>query len=910
MLKKSLLLAVTLLASCAMSFAQTRYVVWSGDELTADETQIPALEWQSWWGLDFNVADDASAPEGKVRKFVSTFDGTCSMGVYQNNDQFDNKVLSEMDLVFMAKAEGSGNWSVRLTATNADGEKLTPENDAKFAVPADGEFHEVRLNIKKDFADVYGLWQNNPKGYVFSLIVENPQNAVLSVCNIRYEAAIEMPEITAEAANITATSADLTYAVSFPDGYTNTKVTVNGEAAQPAATLNLTDLTPKTAYTYVIVAEGEIGGNTYKTEKVVSFSTLREVGDVSMYYGFIDGKGTQAGNTFNVFVEYSIAYNSDKTITIVATFDGLPADSNHKVNLQNGDNLDNWKMMTLVADDTYTYTSVGTFEEGALINMFFWCEYANGVFGGDYHILYNAGSENEKPSAAPRVKASAQNVTYNSAEIAYTLIPETMENATVKVYYKPLEGDAVEATSNPIVLSDLTEMTAYAYEVYAVAEIDLNGDGVITADEILESAHAKVEFKTPSETARDIVYAEWANVEFKTNPVVYASLPWQVTYKADGTALYEIDLSQVEGKVPGLVPQIYWNGFKSLSKNAETGWYEYDFGAQEADATTAISHYLAYAGGTFDSRSPYTAWGMENERPQLGEATSLKIAASKTSVKADEEASLSVVAKDAAGHYLPVNDVTITVSPETAKVENFVFTSSVKGKYEITATSGAMSDKTTITVYASAQAVDVAPGLVGVTNTENLMEGSKVENANDGNEGSELRWDCSTTEEHYLIYDLAKENIPGYNIEAVDILFEGAYATEFTVTLTNNRPEELGTVVAAYAAESGAATQDVVFTPAANGTRHIFVNEPDGYHRYVALRTTKALNSGWGIKVKEVKLYGTPGSAGTPSGIEDLTEDAAAPVEYYNLNGIRVANPENGLYIRRAGSKVEKVFIR
>lgn len=41
-----------------------------------------------------------------------------------------------------------------------------------------------------------------------------------------------------------------------------------------------------------------------------------------------------------------------------------------------------------------------------------------------------------------------------------------------------------------------------------------------------------------------------------------------------------------------------------------------------------------------------------------------------------------------------------------------------------------------------------------------------------------------------------------------------------------------------------------------------------------------------------------------------VAEDEDAPVEYYNLQGVRVANPENGLYIRRQGSKATKVVIR
>jgi hypothetical protein len=32
-------------------------------------------------------------------------------------------------------------------------------------------------------------------------------------------------------------------------------------------------------------------------------------------------------------------------------------------------------------------------------------------------------------------------------------------------------------------------------------------------------------------------------------------------------------------------------------------------------------------------------------------------------------------------------------------------------------------------------------------------------------------------------------------------------------------------------------------------------------------------------------------------------------VEYYNLQGIRVENPESGLYIRRQGNKSTKVYI-
>lgn len=46
------------------------------------------------------------------------------------------------------------------------------------------------------------------------------------------------------------------------------------------------------------------------------------------------------------------------------------------------------------------------------------------------------------------------------------------------------------------------------------------------------------------------------------------------------------------------------------------------------------------------------------------------------------------------------------------------------------------------------------------------------------------------------------------------------------------------------------------------------------------------------------------------SGINDIVTDENAEAEYFNLQGVKVANPENGLYIVRRGNKVTKEIIR
>ncbi|MDE6526009.1 MAG: hypothetical protein K2L75_02025, partial [Muribaculaceae bacterium] len=44
--------------------------------------------------------------------------------------------------------------------------------------------------------------------------------------------------------------------------------------------------------------------------------------------------------------------------------------------------------------------------------------------------------------------------------------------------------------------------------------------------------------------------------------------------------------------------------------------------------------------------------------------------------------------------------------------------------------------------------------------------------------------------------------------------------------------------------------------------------------------------------------------------IDAVEADGNAEVEYYNLQGVRVANPESGLYIRRQGNTVTKVYVK
>ena len=47
-----------------------------------------------------------------------------------------------------------------------------------------------------------------------------------------------------------------------------------------------------------------------------------------------------------------------------------------------------------------------------------------------------------------------------------------------------------------------------------------------------------------------------------------------------------------------------------------------------------------------------------------------------------------------------------------------------------------------------------------------------------------------------------------------------------------------------------------------------------------------------------------------PAAVKNITIDTNVPVEYYNLNGVRVDNPSNGIFIVKKGNKVSKQVIR
>lgn len=123
----------------------------------------------------------------------------------------------------------------------------------------------------------------------------------------------------------------------------------------------------------------------------------------------------------------------------------------------------------------------------------------------------------------------------------------------------------------------------------------------------------------------------------------------------------------------------------------------------------------------------------------------------------------------------------------------------------------------------------------------------------------------------------------GYVLSAIDLTYYNSFSYDFTASV--------GEMTAAGSWEMPAAA------PAAEADA-----EPVADGKSVTFTAKKTNN----IATMNVYYVAEP-----ESGIESVVAaDENAPVEYYNLQGVRVANPTTGLYIVKQGSKVSKAIIR
>ena len=148
------------------------------------------------------------------------------------------------------------------------------------------------------------------------------------------------------------------------------------------------------------------------------------------------------------------------------------------------------------------------------------------------------------------------------------------------------------------------------------------------------------------------------------------------------------------------------------------------------------------------------------------------------------------------------------------------------------------------------------------------------------------------------------------NVEMTSVYVAGTVpAGEYLVAASDKTPSIIADAVIAFntgateALSAGIVLEGEVEV-ANDDTKADLIEQVKGW---TAFSATKEL-AGYPI----LKAFEAYGDEAGQSGIFDaaVEEDADAPAVYYNLQGVQVANPENGVYIVRRGSKVTKELIR
>ncbi len=149
----------------------------------------------------------------------------------------------------------------------------------------------------------------------------------------------------------------------------------------------------------------------------------------------------------------------------------------------------------------------------------------------------------------------------------------------------------------------------------------------------------------------------------------------------------------------------------------------------------------------------------------------------------------------------------------------------------------------------------------------------------------------------YIIYPAGGSALAGDAFAIAEVTFTDSPLTDMTA------PEEravTGSLVArAYAATNGSApryTSSTFCTPS--------------YHiEYVPDEDNSVYIYSYAIGAPANKWKFTDLVDDIPTGVEGIEAETDAPVEYFNLQGVRVANPESGVYIRRQGAVTTKVIL-
>ena len=372
---------------------------------------------------------------------------------------------------------------------------------------------------------------------------------------------------------------------------------------------------------------------------------------------------------------------------------------------------------------------------------------------------------------------------------------------------------------------------------------------------------------------------------------------------------------KVEGadNVVGFVPEVNVGDEYSgslLGKADAEGYYSYTTTKKFEEGSNVVSFYwLQFNGGVERFNLTTIAAGESNSPIEYGDPAAIILDAPKKETIAGYLTPFYAYLTDENGNFLLGNDYEPSLkidendnsaSGELTSYKHFVILNA-KGTSTVVADyAGLPTQRLQFICHSNGPDGDnIAYKLV-----PKLKDGSPFNDLRyitDGDEGTQTEFSCTQTEQHSIRIDF--DDV--YEVTWVTLVWEGASAThyDFSLFVDSERLESNGRQRAA----SVNYTHEVTDGDGGAGKVVFYDHETAStvYANAFELNTYKAFDPGWGIKLKEVYIYGK--NKGIYTGLDKVNADET--VEYFNLQGVRVSNPGSGVYIRRQGTEVRKVII-
>lgn len=846
-MKKIVTFAVAAFASLAASAAD--YTVFSNGQLA------PGLSVEGWWMPQMDFA--AQAPDGTANTFKFNVNGggaDGSMGLLCKDANVIGP-LHSAKLTFNWYAEGTGTYTIRLTAGIEENYSFTV--DAANA----GKWNETIIPVAETYPGVSAVWNDYAKTscYVFSVIIAGGSaDAAIYIKDVVYTdideswTAPEMPELI-EPTN-----------VPVPTHPAGDVVSVFGSSYEPACSFDIGWWGQSTQYE-VVTIDGR------QAAKLTSFNYLGwqlnprlDITDYEyMHVDFFPSEKTDFGFT-------PISPGQEKPW--IASDVKVGEWNSYDVPLTHWDNVNFADLFQI------------KFDQGKDAAQ---CYIGNVYFWKDTRVI-------------PSLTLEATDITDHSAVIKYAVtLPEELAGADVKVFMGETD---VTAANNAYTIEGLEPYTNYTYAFKAVAT--LNGTEY-ASDEV------SVAFKTLR--VEGSIVAKYfitnglvANAYRPGEPVsarreLPVSMLGEMIYNADKTLTLNFTVSGMD-KIVGMVPEVriagVWSSDISGSLNAD-GAYTYTTAAtfEEGEKLVDTSYWMPYAGANANIAIDYTV-GETSKPVSYGSPAEIVFTAVSTDVLAGTPAYFTAYVTDAEGNFLLNEDITFTVTDGDATVNGWSVTMADYGTATVEAACGELT-ATLVFNCINHSYPNVAAGIVGVASEYAINEPAL---ATDNDENTQLEFSCTETQEHTFSLDLGKN----YDIETIEVVWEGASATEYTLKVEADAP---ASVVARVKAE--AKTYSVTDGEGGAGTtpRKQFVETTPVTGRYLTLTTAKAFEPNWGIKLKELRVMGTPSDTNS---IVDIEANGNAPVRYFRIDGSEITGSKlpAGIYVKLQGTKATKVIIR